>query len=70
MDLGKRNNTKVLGKFDGFPVGINTPSFVERFRSYDLCKLWGASEINFWTEQDTWINLKFEPTFNGKLKEP
>jgi hypothetical protein len=31
---------------------------------------WGAAEIHFWTKQDTWTNLKFEPTSHEKLEEP
>jgi hypothetical protein len=27
-------------------------------------------KFQLWTEQDIWINLEFEPTFNGKLEEP
>jgi hypothetical protein len=38
--------------------------------SYDLCKLRGAVKIHFWIEQDTWTNLEFEHTSNGKLEEP
>jgi hypothetical protein len=45
MDPGKRNNTKVLGNFDVFPVGINTPSFPERFRSSGLWKMRNITEI-------------------------
>jgi hypothetical protein len=29
-----------------------------------------VAEIHFWTEQDTWANLEFEPNSNGKLEEP
>jgi hypothetical protein len=28
----------------------------------------GVAEIDFWTEQDTWKNLEFGPTSNGKLE--
>jgi hypothetical protein len=28
----------------------------------------GVAEIYFWTEQDTWTNLEFEPTSNGKME--
>jgi hypothetical protein len=31
---------------------------------------WGVAEIYFWTEQDTWTNLEFEPTSNVKLEIP
>jgi hypothetical protein len=31
---------------------------------------WGVDEIQLWTDRDTWANLGFELTFNGKLTEP
>jgi hypothetical protein len=30
----------------------------------------GVAEIQFWTDRDTWENLRFEITSNGKLTEP
>jgi hypothetical protein len=33
-------------------------------------KVGSAAGIPFWTEQDTWTHLEFEPTLNGKQEEP
>jgi hypothetical protein len=34
-----------------------------------LSAIKGAARIHFWIEQDTWMNLEFQSTFNGKLEE-
>jgi hypothetical protein len=46
MDSGKRNNTKVVGYLDGFPVGINTPLSDEWSRSNDLWNSGGVAGIS------------------------
>jgi hypothetical protein len=32
--------------------------------------IWGVAEIQFWSDRDTWANLRFELTSNRKLTEP
>jgi hypothetical protein len=44
------------------PRSLNGPGVV-------ISDSWGT-EIHFWTEEDNWTNLEFEPTSNGKLEEP
>jgi hypothetical protein len=34
-----------------------------------ITRNWGVAEIQFWTDRDTWANLGFELTSNGKLTE-
>jgi hypothetical protein len=38
-ELGKIANIKVILIFETFPKSITTPSYDQRFKSYDLCKL-------------------------------
>jgi hypothetical protein len=35
-----------------------------------ILRSWSVAKIQFWTDRDTWANLGFELTSNGKLTEP
>jgi hypothetical protein len=39
VESGETNSTKVVDNFDILLESIDTPSYDQRFRSYDLCKL-------------------------------
>jgi hypothetical protein len=45
-ESGETNNKKVVDNFYILPESIDTPSYNQRFRSYDLCKLRDAAEIS------------------------
>jgi hypothetical protein len=65
------NNTKIVDNFDIFQESMETPSYDQRIRSYDLRKLRVLPEfLVFMTDQATWTNLDFKPTYKGKLEEP
>jgi hypothetical protein len=70
MKYGWALNSKVIEDILIFPAVIDPSSYGQRFESYDICKLGVLLKFQLWTEQDIWINLEFEPTFNGKLEEP
>jgi hypothetical protein len=70
-ESGEMNNIKVVDNFDIFPESIDLPSYDQRIRSYDLCKLGALLEFPVSkTDQATWTNLDFKPTFIGELVEP
>jgi hypothetical protein len=65
------SNIKMVDNFDIFPESIDTPSYDQQIRSYDLYKLGVLPEFPvFRTDQATWTNLDFKPTSNGELEEP
>jgi hypothetical protein len=63
-------DTKVIYNFETFPKSINTPSYDQRFRSYDHCKLGGvrSGQIKLsgqiWTlrplEKELWKNSEYQ----------
>jgi hypothetical protein len=70
-ESGDTNNTKVVYNFDIFPESIDTSSFDQWFRSYDLCKLEVLLEFPVLrTDQAIRTNLDFKPISNGELEEP
>jgi hypothetical protein len=69
MSSWETSNINIVGDFLIFPTVDNPSSYGQRFESYDLWKWTVVAEILFWTEQDTWIILEFEPTSNEKLEE-
>jgi hypothetical protein len=59
---------KVIENLDTLPESINTPSYDQRFRSHDLCKLGCCWKFPvFWTDRDTYTNLRFELIYIGEL---
>jgi hypothetical protein len=70
-ESGQMHNMKVIENFGTFPKRENTPSYDQRFMSYDHCKLGGVAG-NSWFLDRAGIstNLDFKPTSNGELEEP
>jgi hypothetical protein len=68
-ESGDRHNTKVIENFYTFPESINTPSYHQRFRCYDLCNLGCCWKFPvFWTDQlSGWMwTLSLLPLNNWK----
>jgi hypothetical protein len=66
-ESGEMNDTKVVDNFDIFLEIINKPSYYQRFRKYDQCKLGGSAGTQFWTDQVIWTSLEFKATSKGNL---
>jgi hypothetical protein len=62
-------NTNIVANFLNFPMVIHMLQ-LDYYSGVMIFGSWGAAQIQFWTDRDTWANLGFELTSNGKLTEP